>query len=85
MANNEDRKLLLPKTVLGWFAAIYFCVIWWLLNTQPCLQFFDNMAKEGNMVWMFGMPVNFAYIILVALATVILTFVVLMKWEVGDE
>lgn len=37
------------------------------------------------MVWMFGMPVNFAYIILVALATVILTFVVLMKWEVGDE
>lgn len=82
---DDLKKLLLPKTALGKASVIYFCGIWWLLNNKPIMQIFDSMAKEGNIVWVLGMPINFVYIIAAAILTVIWSFVVFAKWEVGDE
>ena len=85
MENSNKRKLLLPKTPLGIASVLYFCVIWWFLNNKPVMQIFDNMAKEDNIVWLFGMPINFVYIIAVAILTVLWSFVGFAKWEVGDN
>lgn len=85
MKEPTKRNLLLPKTPLGIASVLYFCVVWWLLNNKPVMQFFDNMAKEGNIVWLFGMPINFVYIIAVAILTVLWSFVVFAKWEAGDD
>lgn len=81
----NNKKLLLPKTPGGIASIIYFCLVWWLLNNKPVMQFFNNMAKDGNVVWLFGMPINFVYIIAVALLTTVWTIVLLAKWEVGDD
>lgn len=82
---EDNKKLLLPKTPLGKICVLFFCLIWWLLCTQPVLQIFNNMAKGDNIVWVGGMPINFVYIIVVAVITVAMTFVVLLNWKEGDE
>lgn len=85
MKDLNKRKLLLPKTPLGIASVVFFCGIWWLLYNKPGMQIFDAMAKEGNIVWVLGMPINFFYVIVVAIVTVIWSFVVFAKWEVGDD
>lgn len=85
MDDLRKRKLLMPKTAFAKASVLYFCLIWWLLNNKPVMQIFDSMAKPDNMVWLFGMPINFAYIIAVALLTVVWTIAIFAKWEVGDD
>ncbi len=85
MNNKNNKKLLMPKTPLGIATVLFFCLIWWLLNTYPCLHFFNDMVKGGKIVWALGMPINFTYVILVALIAIIWTIVILLKWEASDE
>lgn len=85
MTNPENKKLLLPKTALGKASVIYFCFVWWLLNNYPIMHFFDNMVSGEKIVWLFGMPINFTYIILVALLTVVWSFVIFKRWDVEGE
>jgi len=81
----DNKKLLLPKTIGGIASVLYFCLVWWILNNKPVMELFDNMAKEGNVTWLLGMPVNFVYIIAVALFTTVWTIILLAKWETGDD
>jgi len=85
MNNRDKKKLLLPKTPFGIASVIFFCIVWWLLYNQPVMQIFDNMAKEGNIVWLLGMPINFVYIIVVAIITLAWSFAVFFLWEVDDD
>ena len=85
MKKSDNRKILLPKTPFGVATVAFFCLIWWLLNNKPVMQFFDNMVKDGDVVWLLGMPINFAFIIGVAILSTIWTIIMLAKWEVGDD
>lgn len=85
MNDLRNNRLLTPKTGLGKASVLYFCLVWWLLTNQPGLHFFNDMCQGDHVVWLLGMPINFTYIIAVALITVIWTVVVLSKWEVGDN
>lgn len=49
------------------------------------MHFFDNMVSGEEIVWLFGMPINFTYIILVALLTVVWSFVIFKRWDVEGE
>jgi|GEM_PF-3042800 len=85
MKKSDNRKTSLPKTPFGVATVVFFCLIWWLLNNKPVMQFFDNMVKDGDVVWLLGMPINFTYIIGVAVLSIIWTIIMLAKWEVGDD
>ncbi len=85
MKESNNRKLLLPKTLFGKLSVLYFCLVWWLMNNQPVLQFFNDMVQGEEIVWLLGMPINFTYIIGTAIFTAIWIVVLLLKWEVGDD
>ena len=85
MKNENNKKLLLPKTALGIISVVDFVFVWWLLNSWPVLHIFNDMVKEEPIVWLLGMPIDFTYIIGVALFTSIFSIYILSKWTVGDK
>ena len=81
----DSKTLLLPKTTLGKVSTVYFCIVWWILVNKPVLGIFNNMVSKEGIRWVLGMPINFFYVLVIAVITVALTFIVLEKWNVGGE
>lgn len=81
----DSKTLLLPKTTLGKVSTIYFCIVWWILVNKPVLGILNNMVSKEGIRWVLGMPINFFYVLVIAVITVALTFIVLEKWNVGGE
>ncbi len=80
MAPDPRRRLLLPRTARGWAATLYFTVVWWLLVMKPVLGRVVEHAIPPDVVWVLGMPISFAYVIVVSGLTSLLIIYILRNW-----
>ncbi len=80
----NTKKFLWPNTLLGKITVIYFCIIWWILVNKPVLGIFNEMVQT-QIIYILDLPINFFYVIFISAITIILTFVVLCKWDIGGE